>query len=43
MGMPPRELGLQVGIGIKPISYLGTERLVHTARSAMQSVTTGAA
>jgi isocitrate dehydrogenase len=33
MGMPPRELGLQVGIGIKPISYLGTERLVHSAIS----------
>jgi len=22
---------VQVGIGIKPVSYLGTERLVHTA------------
>ena len=26
-------IGLQVGLGFKPISYLGTERLVHTAIS----------
>ena len=26
-----RELPVQVGIGIKPVSYLGTERLVHSA------------
>ncbi|MGD0464474.1 MAG: NADP-dependent isocitrate dehydrogenase [Tepidisphaeraceae bacterium] len=31
IGAPARELGVEVGIGIKPISYLGTERLVHTA------------
>ena len=28
---PPRDLPVQVGIGFKPISYLGTERLVHSA------------
>ena len=33
IGAPKREPGLQVGIGLKPISYLGTERLVHTAIS----------
>ena len=31
IGSPPREMPVQVGIGIKPISYLGTERLVHSA------------
>jgi isocitrate dehydrogenase len=31
IGMPHREVGIDVGIGIKPVSYLGTERLVHTA------------
>jgi isocitrate dehydrogenase len=31
IGAPKREVGIQVGIGIKPVSYLGTERLVHTA------------
>jgi isocitrate dehydrogenase len=31
VGAPKREVGVQVGIGIKPISYLGTERLVHSA------------
>jgi isocitrate dehydrogenase len=31
IGAPKRGLGVQVGIGIKPISYLGTERLVHSA------------
>ena len=31
IGAPNREVGVQVGIGIKPISYLGTERLVHSA------------
>jgi len=30
-GAPARELPVQVGIGIKPVSYLGTERLVHSA------------
>jgi isocitrate dehydrogenase len=29
IGAPHRELPVQVGIGIKPVSYLGTERLVH--------------
>jgi isocitrate dehydrogenase len=31
IGAPARELGVEVGIGIKPISYLGSERLIHTA------------
>jgi isocitrate dehydrogenase len=31
VGQPPRELPVQVGIGIKPVSYLGTERLVRSA------------
>ena len=31
IGAPKRDLPVQVGIGIKPVSYLGTERLVHTA------------
>jgi len=31
IGAPHRDLPVQVGIGIKPISYLGTERLVHSA------------
>ncbi len=30
-GKPRRNLGVQVGIGVKPVSYLGTERLVHSA------------
>ena len=33
IGAPKREVGVQVGIGIKPISCLGTERLVHSAIS----------
>ncbi|MEO7135763.1 MAG: isocitrate dehydrogenase (NADP(+)) [Vicinamibacterales bacterium] len=33
IGAPKREVGVLVGIGIKPISYLGTERLVHSAIS----------
>jgi isocitrate dehydrogenase len=33
IGMPKREVGVQVGVGFKPISYLGTERLVHSAIS----------
>ncbi len=33
IGAPKRELPVQVGIGFKPISYLGTERLVHSAIS----------
>ena len=32
-GAPKRQVGVQVGIGLKPISYLGTERLVHSALS----------
>jgi isocitrate dehydrogenase len=31
IGAPKRELNVQVGVGLKPISYLGTERLVHSA------------
>jgi isocitrate dehydrogenase len=31
IGAPHREVTVDVGIGIKPVSYLGTERLVHTA------------
>jgi isocitrate dehydrogenase len=33
IGAPKREVGVEVGIGIKPISYLGSERLAHTAIS----------
>lgn len=33
IGAPKREMPVQVGIGFKPISYLGTERLVHSAIS----------
>jgi isocitrate dehydrogenase len=44
IGAPPREVGVEVGIGLKPISYLGTERLVHSAisyaiKNARKSVT----
>jgi isocitrate dehydrogenase len=31
IGAPHRDLPVDVGIGFKPISYLGTERLVHSA------------
>jgi isocitrate dehydrogenase len=31
IGAPKREMPVQVGIGLKPVSYLGTERLVHSA------------
>ena len=31
IGAPPRPVGVEVGLGIKPVSYLGTERLVHSA------------
>lgn len=31
IGAPARDLKVDVGIGIKPVSYLGTERLVHSA------------
>jgi isocitrate dehydrogenase len=33
IGAPHRDLPVQVGVGIKPVSYLGTERLVHAAIS----------
>ncbi len=32
-GGPKREMPVMVGLGIKPVSYLGTERLVHSAIS----------
>src|SRR5262245_17624647 len=31
IGAPAREVAVEVGIGLKPVSYLGTERLVHSA------------
>src|SRR5262249_40136489 len=31
IGGPARPAPVQVGIGVKPVSYLGTERLVHSA------------
>jgi isocitrate dehydrogenase len=31
IGAPPRPAVVDVGIGIKPVSYLGTQRLVYTA------------
>jgi isocitrate dehydrogenase len=31
IGAPHRDVPVEVGIGFKPISYLGTERLVHSA------------
>jgi isocitrate dehydrogenase len=33
IGAPHRAVPVQVGVGLKPISYLGTERLVHSAIS----------
>ncbi len=33
IGAPKREMAVEVGIGIKPVSRLGTERLVHSAIS----------
>jgi len=33
IGAPKRDVGLQVGVGLKPISYLGSERLIHSAIS----------
>src|SRR5580765_4086968 len=33
IGAPKRELGVEVGIGLKAVSHLGTERLVHSAIS----------
>jgi isocitrate dehydrogenase len=31
IGAPKRQLDIQVGVGLKPVSYAGTERLVHSA------------
>jgi isocitrate dehydrogenase len=31
IGAPKRETKVEVGVGLKPISYLGSERLVHSA------------
>ncbi len=31
IGAPKRPVGVQVGVGLKAVSYLGTERLVHSA------------
>src|SRR5215204_5189041 len=31
IGAPHRDLKVDVGVGFKPMSYLGTERLVHSA------------
>jgi len=33
IGAPKRETKVELGVGLKPISYLGTERLVHSAIS----------
>jgi isocitrate dehydrogenase len=33
IGAPSRETPVQVGIGLKPVSYLGSERLIHSAIS----------
>src|SRR5512141_266214 len=33
IGAPKRETKVEVGVGLKPISYLGSERLVHSAIS----------
>ena len=33
IGAPKRQVDVQVGIGLKPISYLGSERLIHSAIS----------
>ncbi len=33
IGAPVRTMGVEVGVGVKPISRLGTERLVHSAIS----------
>jgi isocitrate dehydrogenase len=31
IGAPRRDVGVEVGVGLKPVSRLGTERLVHSA------------
>jgi isocitrate dehydrogenase len=33
IGAPHRDVPVQVGIGLKPVSYLGSERLIHSAIS----------
>jgi isocitrate dehydrogenase len=33
IGAPHRDVPVQVGLGLKPISYLGSERLIHSAIS----------
>src|SRR6187455_2759124 len=33
IGAPARPVNVQVGVGLKPISYLGSERLIHSAIS----------
>jgi isocitrate dehydrogenase len=33
IGAPARQVDVQVGVGLKPISYLGSERLIHSAIS----------
>jgi isocitrate dehydrogenase len=33
IGAPHKDVSVQVGVGIKPISYLGSERLIHSAIS----------
>src|SRR5215204_5744473 len=33
IGSPKRDVKVEVGVGFKPVSYLGTERLVHSAIS----------
>jgi isocitrate dehydrogenase len=33
IGAPKRDVGVHVGVGLKPISYLGSERLIHSAIS----------
>jgi isocitrate dehydrogenase len=33
IGAPHREVRVEVGIGLKPVSYLGSERLIHSAIS----------
>jgi isocitrate dehydrogenase len=44
IGAPGRDVGVEVGVGLKPVSFLGTERLVHSAisyaiRAGSKSVT----
>lgn len=33
IGSPAKEMAVEVGLGIKPVSFLGTERIVHSAMS----------